>query len=683
MAEELSFGELEIQADARPAVEQNTPLRIAVLGDFTGRAVRGTLNDPPPSERKPVKVTFDNVEERLEEAGLEFELPIFGGAATIEFEVAELDDFHPDILHKNIDWFDDLKDLHSDLRDGASAAIEKVRDWASDYDRDRYEHLTQSGGPSGHQVPSSTNEAPDADVEELDEDALFQLFVGHHVAACPDDADGEQLAEAVNLATADLMRAILHDPGYRALESIWRGLAWFLKRVAKVKRANVVLLDMAASELASDLRGSEDLSQTELHKMLVESVANDPDPKPWGMVIGHYEFNMNADHAELLGRFAKITAATGAACLTSLVPEVTHADFSISEELEATWQQLRSLPEAKCLNLCSSGFLLRPPIGESFRTPERLKFEEFTGSADSCLFGVPALIAGALLATGFAKSGWGLQPGAVRTLSEMPLHGFRNADDEDEQITTQTRFTSSVGQRLVALGITPVLSRRGQDVIEIANLRSVSAEEDTTLAGPWQPGEFSASPDDGPPSPSSPGVATQAAEQAKVTPYKKPDPEVDDDLAALMAAGDDDDDDDDDDDFSMGDDDDDDSDSDSDDDDDMSALLGGDDDDDDMSALLGGDDDDDDDDDDLSALLGGDDDDDEDSGDSDDDDDDLAALLAGGDDDDDDADSGDSDDDDDDLAALLAGGDDDDDDADSGDSDDDDDDLAAALGWRR
>lgn len=686
MAEELSFGELEIQPDARPAINEQTPLRIAVLGDFSGRAGRGTLNDPPLGERKPIKVTFDNLEDRLGEFDLEFELPIFGGRAKIELEVGEIDDFHPDILHKNIEWFDDLKDLHDELRDDSSSAIEKVRDWAGQHDADLYQTLAQ-GGSSFQTVPAASDESGEPD--ELDGEAILSLFVGHHVAACPGDAGGEQLAAAVEQATADLMRAIMHDPGYRALESIWRGQAWFLKRMAKVKRSEVVLVDVAAAELAEDLRSSENLAETQLYKLLVTSVAEDPDPKPWGMVIAHYQFSMTTDHEQLLGRLAKIAAATGAPCLTGLDANVTRADFEVSEELDAAWQQLRSLPEAAYLAMCTSGFLVRPPIGDAYRSPERFKFEEFNGQANSCLFGHPALAAACLLATAFSKEGWGMKPGSERMLNEMPLHGFRNADDEDEQISTETRFTTTVGQRLVGHGITPLLAFRGQDLIEIANLRSASSGEDSLLAGPWQPGELGKPMDDDSGPPPAMGVATEAPEQPEVKPHKN-DPEVDDDLAALMAAGGDDDDDDDDDDFSMDDDDDD----SSSDDDDFGDLLGGGDDDDDMSSG----DDDDDMDPELAALLGGGDDDDADSGDDDmdpelaallgggdddsDSDDDmdpeLAALLAGGDDDDADSDSGD-DDMDPELAALLAGGDDDDDSGDSDSDDDMDPELAALL----
>src|SRR5947209_14139991 len=202
----------------------DTPFRIAVLADFSGRQGReGPADRDEVAARKPLKVIHDSLDEAIETLAPRLEYSVAGGDVAVALEFREFDDFQPDPVAKQVDRVSDLDD----------------------------EGATES------------------------------------------------------------MREILHHPQYQALESAWRGLEWLLRRVQKADRIQVVLLDITVEELAADLMAGDDLKQTGLYRLLIEKTAEAPDGQPWAVIAGNYTFDETAEHAELLGRMAKIAALCG------------------------------------------------------------------------------------------------------------------------------------------------------------------------------------------------------------------------------------------------------------------------------------------------------------------------------------------------------------------------------------
>jgi type VI secretion system ImpA family protein len=639
VSESPNFGQLSVTRPEYAATDE-TPLRIAVWGDFSGREGRESPRNA--DELRAIrgrKVTFDELDELIEELEPKLAFSVASGDE-IELEFRELDDFHPDPIYKAADVFNRLADSRED-KVGSPAALQ--------------------------------------------------------------------------------MRELLRHPAYQALESAWRGLALLARRVAKDRRVQVVLYDVSAAELRADLTSVDDLAQTAFYDLLVTKSAAAPDGVAWGMIVGLYSFALSEEDAALLGRIAQVASHAGGPFLASMESAAAQREsYELEPALEAAWKALRALPEASFLALGTPGFLLRPPFGDNYRPPDSLPFEEFDGRPVGYLWGNPAVAAATLLALGFMEKAWGLNPAEKRVLDSMPVHAYRDEHDEDVGVVTEVRFTSAIGTELAKLGLIPVLSFKGRDLVELAAVRSVSASQ-PLLAGQWTGGGkvTLASPVEAP----SESVNLQGGPAPKSKKVTSDDPEVDDALASLLAGDDDDADssDDDDDSDSSSDDDSDSSDDDSDDDspEESSDEESSDDDETDLDALLaslgGGDDEDsetpsDDSGDetadesaetteseeevDLDALLaslgGGDDDAETASDDSDGDsaeestaaeepeeETDLDALLAslGGDDDEaseestEEAEPAAASDEDADLAALLAG---DDDDSDSSDDSDDD-----------
>ena len=352
-----------------------------------------------------------------------------------------------------------------------------------------------------------------------------------------------------------LLRAILHHPQYQAAESLWRGTEWLLRRVQKADRIQVVLYDLTAEELAADLTASDDLTSSAVYKLLIERGAEGPDGQPWAVLIGNYTFEESAADAETLGRMARIAARAQAPFLAAIDSRAVAEGYEVPADGKPAWEALRKLPEAAYLGLATPRFLLRPPFGENYRPAESLRFEEFApaeaGSSEGYLWSNPAIGCAALLAGGFMKSGWGFQPAQNLSLDNMPMHSYRDADDEPVAVCGEGRFTSAVSQELVKRGFMPLLSVRGRDAVELACIRSMELEGGA-LAGPWKGAAPSKPPAlSGVPKASvgmiggkGSGVAApkrgesefvSADSGASAAPSRAADPEIDPDLAALLA----------------------------------------------------------------------------------------------------------------------------------------------------
>jgi type VI secretion system ImpB/VipA family protein len=112
MSLSISFGRLtSSQSVGTELPGSDTPFRIAVLGDFSGRTNRKLLGSPDEiARRRPRKVDGATLDEVMAKLKVEIGLPIGPKGATVTLSFASLEDFHPDALHSHVEPFSDCFD---------------------------------------------------------------------------------------------------------------------------------------------------------------------------------------------------------------------------------------------------------------------------------------------------------------------------------------------------------------------------------------------------------------------------------------------------------------------------------------------------------------------------------------------------------------------------------------------
>ncbi|TVP97571.1 MAG: hypothetical protein EA381_14625 [Planctomycetaceae bacterium] len=546
---EFNFGRLRSTVGSKSRAD-GLPFRIALVGDFSGRALTGTVGSSDElAKRKPLRVDVDNLDDVIERLGIKIPLPLDGGAEaqTVELEIGSLDDFHPDELYDKLELFEELASLRDRLRNDRTfkSAAAEVRGWADDGEatrrprrRKRPSRATRMPGGKlsdfGKLVgaPASTSH----DAFEVDE--WIKDWVTPYVSR-EADPDQERLIAAVDESLSAAMRSVLQQSEFQSLESIWRGVDLLVRRLETSRSLQIILYDISAEELAADLSGDDDLEATGLHRLLVEQPALDASQGPLAAILGYYAFEETRPHAELLGRMAKIAAAANAPFVASIDKSCLDKkrDDDLPPDVIEAWSSLRGLPESKYLGLTVPQFLLRLPYGKKSDPIDQFAFEEFTPQTgvSGMLWGNGVLLVGLALGQAFSRQGMAkMRIGSVLSFDEMPYHFWTDQDGDQIALPCTDRLLShKLAETVRGWGYMPVLSLKGQTVVRLGGVNSLAGVE---LAGCWPESTTVAEP-------IQPTAASRATSSSKPVDDLRHDSDDDDDPYGASSFGESDDDD--------------------------------------------------------------------------------------------------------------------------------------------
>lgn len=288
------------------------------------------------------------------------------------------------------------------------------------------------------------------------------------------------------------LSAVLHHPDFKALEATWRGLDWFLRKAWTGENGvEVVLYDLAFSELVECVNGNDDLAESPLYQWLIEKALKGYSAQPWGALIGLYSFEVNADNAQILGRIAKIARHASAPFLTALGSPVWEKAFKPSKDDTAAWDALRKEPVAAMLGLAAPGFLLRPPYGVGTKPVDKIAYEEYKTikDAEHYVLGNAALFCGALLAKSFTKKNWQFKPGSELEIDQMAMHVARDDDDEEVLITVGVWLMQKAIDQMAKQGYMVLRGVKQRNHVQLARFLPVANgpvdQPSADLIGSW------------------------------------------------------------------------------------------------------------------------------------------------------------------------------------------------------
>ncbi len=516
----VTMGVVELEPEALPRPDARTPFRIAVLGDFSGRAHRGLHEPETIGRRRPIEIDRDTFDDVLARLAPEVRLNVGRAAGALALGFRELDDFHPDRMVERLGLFDELRRLRRRLHDPSSfaAAAAEVAAWAKPaapaaapspatpaaepaaktegFTTDDLFAALSETSPSPTPGAPPARPAPPNSGSEL-ADRLIEEVVGPYVIPAPDPRQDDLIA-AVDRATGAQLAALLHDPAFQALEAAWRGLDLLVRRVETDARLKIFLVDVTTEELAADLAAG-DGGNSGFYKLIVEPSVETEGGQPWAVLAGAYTFPATAEAAVLLGRLGALAARAGAPFLAgadsrlvgapdlAATPDPDDWTVPLDAAADSAWRGLRAGPAAAWIALLLPRVLLRLPYGKRSDPVESFAFEEMPaeGSGHAAyLWGNPALVAVCLLAQAFSQSGWALRPGEIAELDDLPLH-IRTEDGEAvAQPCAEILLTERGAARFAACGVIPVFSVRDRDAVRLGPFRPLAADR-RTLPGRW------------------------------------------------------------------------------------------------------------------------------------------------------------------------------------------------------
>lgn len=485
---------------ARPSADRHSgdgkPLRILVLGDFSGQRDAAREAGMDLADRVPFAVDLDSFDTAFRRMTPTFVFGDSGDPAqdlTLHFDIYE--DFHPDRLYAAFEPFRALRESRARLVDPLTFEQEAAR-------------LMQAQPPAttaavtGEPLESSASE-PETDLmrrligarPESDDpaaatgivDALVRKLVRPHIRASS-ARSAEPYVAALDASIAELMCVVLHDREFQSLESNWRGVRRFVDTVELGEAVTLQIVNVGKGELLADLAASGGNPLTSAAFRLLAGAGHALDELRWSLLVGMYQFGANADDLALLGHLGVIASHAGAPLLTGarsdlvgcpqLGPDAEPRHWAYTDtEIEHRWQALRQSPVAAWLGVAMPRILLRLPYGAKADPIDGFAFEELslgTGHEDF-LWGNPALACAQSVAAAWVDGGGIPDSRMPLEIEDLPAYVCDVDGERRLQPCAEIVLSVNTGEEMAKRGIIPLLSYGNRNAVRIATVRSIAA----------------------------------------------------------------------------------------------------------------------------------------------------------------------------------------------------------------
>jgi type VI secretion system protein ImpC len=478
------------RGDAQPL--DQTPFRIALLGDWSGRQNRGAVETGTAlAGRRSWRVDRDDLDEVMSEMAPALSLRLEPDAPPLGLRFNALDDFHPDRLFDRLPLFRAMRELRDRLKDPATFQA-AARELSGEVPPTPARRAPSGGSLLGDIL----DEATPVDAAEVlaesggDLHAFIQRIMRPHLIPRPDPRQPELIAE-VDAAAGATLRSILHTPAFQGLEALWRAAEFLARGLETSSDLQVHLVDVAESELRLALPANGDPAVSPVYRLLARQAGS----APWALIIGGYTFGAAAEDTDLLAQLAAIGQMLGAPWISAAHPRLVGGD-SVQDLADApkaapdpSWELFRRTGLAQSLGLVLPRFLGRLPYGRGLEECERLAFEELIPSSASTdmLWVNPAFTVALILGRAFAEHGWAFARWLDPQVTGLPLGVVGKGTEARTVGPGEAPLSERVAERMLDVGFMPLAPIKESDGARLVRFHSV-ANPSAPLAGRWNRG---------------------------------------------------------------------------------------------------------------------------------------------------------------------------------------------------
>lgn len=289
----------------------------------------------------------------------------------------------------------------------------------------------------------------------------------------------QELIARLNTLINDQVNEIIHHQQFKNLESTWRGLNDLISSTNFRANSMLDMLDVSKEELREDFESnSVDFASSALFQKVYVSEYDQYGGKPFGSIIGLYEFEHTPADLAWLKIMGKIANASHAPFISSVKPQFFGCD-SIEElaaikDLEglmnhpkyAAFNALRDSEEAAYIGLCLPSYVLRLPWHPVTNPCGSFNFTEYTWGDDhhKYLWGNSAVLFAKNLMRSFQTSGWcqylrGPKGGGL--ITGLPVHTFNIRGEEEIKIPIEMAIPDYRELEFANCGFIPLIYRKG------------------------------------------------------------------------------------------------------------------------------------------------------------------------------------------------------------------------------
>ena len=272
---------------------------------------------------------------------------------------------------------------------------------------------------------------------------------------------------------------IMHHPAVQKLESAWRGLKFLVDKTDFRENIAIEILNVSKEDLITDFEDSPEVVKSGLYRLAYANEYGVFGGKPYGLMVGNYDFGHGAQDIELLGKLASVSAMAHAPFIGNTAPEFfdkkSFEEVSQIKELKmyldgpqyARWHSFRESEDARYVGLTMPRFMLRLPYGEGGTPVKDFNFnEDVVGKHDNYLWGYASTAMASRIVDSFAKFRWApniIGPQSGGSVDNLPLHNFSAMGELQSKVPTETLITDRREFELSEEGFISLSWRKGSD----------------------------------------------------------------------------------------------------------------------------------------------------------------------------------------------------------------------------
>ncbi len=272
---------------------------------------------------------------------------------------------------------------------------------------------------------------------------------------------------------------ILHHPEVQKLESAWRGLKFLVDRTDFRENIAVEILNVSKDDLITDFEDSPEVVKSGLYRLAYSNEYGVFGGRPYGLMVGNYDFGHGAQDIELLQKLSAVSAMAHAPFLGNVAPEFfdkkSFEEVSQIKELKmylegpqyARWHSFRESEDARYVGLCAPRFMLRLPYGEGGTPVKDFNFnEDVVGKHGNYLWGHASIAMASRIVDSFAKFRWApniIGPQSGGAVENLPLHNYQAMGEIQSKVPTEILVTDRREYELSEEGFIALSWRKGSD----------------------------------------------------------------------------------------------------------------------------------------------------------------------------------------------------------------------------
>jgi len=304
------------------------------------------------------------------------------------------------------------------------------------------------------------------------------LEPGREVGKVTKEVINEMIAEVDRKLSLQL-DTILHHQEFQRLESAWRSLKFLIDRTDFRENVKIEMIHMTKGELLEDFENAPEIPKSALYKLVYTSEYGQFGGKPYGGLIGNYEFGPGPQDLKLIKDLASVASMSHAPFISAASPAFFGIlDYSTLPHLKdikailegaqyTKWQSFRESEDARYVGLALPRFLLRLPYGPETQPVKSFNYQEdVSASHNDYLWGNSAFAFASRLTNSFSKYRWCaniIGPTSGGAVEDLPLHQYEAMGAIQTKIPTEILISERREFELAEEGFMALTMRKGSD----------------------------------------------------------------------------------------------------------------------------------------------------------------------------------------------------------------------------